>query len=1454
MFGTKLFKLPCLVVIVLAGGCNLFSDGDKGVKAKRVSNVHSIFAPHTPIRAPLPQTLSNEWELQIAQIDPTGLINRESNWFGDFHINWRKDDDPPTPIPGRLLVEIDPAELRESFGPGNASCDPAPFIREGLLPPGLKISKIDYLAQQTDQRVVLRVTLKSPLQPDDLRMRFSKLRSSTPKLEVGSIINAGTRNFVLTLGKRDLKLPWAKVCTPDFIYLKADSALRGEFNQSGILSMQRVFRSTEMPDPTRPGYFKVRKFHDLLAAAKNKFPKRTARAYPDIVVVDNLENWFVLELEPYANLDKVIKALSQFGGVRKVSADYPVLAATNDPEFQDQWALNNTGSFQSEPPVPPGFDINAETAWSAAATTQSVVIAVLDTGFKEDLDELQNRLWTNPDEIAANDLDDDCNGYIDDIHGISTYDPGRIDYSALPACSVSPGRPAEPIGSHGTEMAGLIAAEADNNIGIAGVVGTDPVKLMNITIGRLARYARLNSSAEVAEALMYALEKGADIANMAFATRGLPICLHDVIHASLDAGMILVGSAGADAERFTKAQGYSSFGVFPASMNGVISVGGSMRNGQWWPESNYGPGLDFVAPAFEIRTLSYDSTNPAQTVADIVTVSGTSASAAITSGAAAVILGRYPAVTAPYMRQWLRATARDILDPQGVGANLPGDDEWTGAGMLDLGTATVVLADPLDQPLNADILVERLTLGPPSHFSDHAPDAVAGSPDLGITVMGPTCQPGVLAQPVSCALGSWRLEYGIGDSPALWTPIAIPDPNPSTPVNENGITPIDVARTGSSYFRHTEVAPGSNYLNTDLFQNEQLYTIRLIAENKAGREFVSYDWFIPIRAKITNPSHNETINSRWGWTGLDGFVDIRPNASYVVSLADDAGVTLWSSSPFSPAGKYDALVAAGYQSQDYYQGLADNWGTSASAYISTLIVENTTLPDWRPEYPQSDPAAIAEGWVDLSLNVQTDPGATERDSVRLYLDTSHFPNKTNFPVPTTHSITAISPAALSISDLGGSVGRRIIAGYQRQIRCLDANGVHHWAADSYIAPVDGDVDNDGTSEILTSTTENFFPGMGNPGSGPPASINVLVHLWSGDSCADNGTQDGTLHNINWPVTYSFVSTDNDGWFHFSGTIGGMAIADITGDSAKEIIFYQRPNNYYGLPVADIRPGYLRVLNADGSELWNQQFYSNQTTLPFKVEDIDSDGKAEILLESQGLIVQGDNTFRSGWDAVQPFQGGEFVMRNSGNQDILLYRKSSFSEPNYEATLVSRAGAVRPNWPISFSSNVTPDPIDPHTLPANLHVLAGQVVPGANEEIIFCENKISAFAVDGQKVMPDIDLTGSCQGLTLANVDGDSALELVVLVHRLQQNVLSTQRRGAFVEAYDLDGTRLGDGDNRWPVVVSTARPSALNETTSIGDINGDGINEIVQQLQIRPYRGQMSLPNPRNMIEVLELN
>jgi hypothetical protein len=178
----------------------------------------------------------------------------------------------------------------------------------------------------------------------------------------------------------------------------------------------------------------------------------------------------------------------------------PDAARPNDPKFILQWGLEQ----------PNDIDHDAMTAWYMAASVpepREIVVAVLDTGMDTDHPDLKPRLWRNPGEIAGDGIDNDGNGYIDDING---WDFMEKDSSIF-----------DQIQSHATPVAGNIAAQANNGYSSVGMAGTLPVSIMALPalplIGPSSLTAMMELGKGVVEALHYAIDNGAHVINLSLA-------------------------------------------------------------------------------------------------------------------------------------------------------------------------------------------------------------------------------------------------------------------------------------------------------------------------------------------------------------------------------------------------------------------------------------------------------------------------------------------------------------------------------------------------------------------------------------------------------------------------------------------------------------------------------------------------------------------------------------------------------------------------------------------------------------------------------------------------------------------------------------------------------------------------------------------------------------------------
>ncbi|MDZ4701664.1 MAG: S8 family serine peptidase [Rhodothermales bacterium] len=281
--------------------------------------------------------------------------------------------------------------------------------------------------------------------------------------------------------------------------------------------------------------------------------------------------------------------------------------------------------------------MNLPAAWDVVKADQGdVLIAVIDARTDWRHADLQANIWTNPGEVAGNGLDDDDNGFIDDINGWN-FSSDSADPGSGPNLAVN--------GTHGTWVAGAATAITNNGVGIAGMAWNSAFMAIN-TANPTTDF--LVSSNDVLSGYLYAVENGADIINVSLG--GLGSCLffeQDFIDFAYDNNVLVVSSAGNEGVNSDDTP--SS----PASCRHVLSVGATFKSSDGIATfSNYGLDVDTYAPGTAI-----DVTNTGGTYSQ---AQGTSFSSPLAAGLAAMVKTQHPDWTVDQIREQVRATADDI--------------------------------------------------------------------------------------------------------------------------------------------------------------------------------------------------------------------------------------------------------------------------------------------------------------------------------------------------------------------------------------------------------------------------------------------------------------------------------------------------------------------------------------------------------------------------------------------------------------------------------------------------------------------------------------------------------------------------------------------------------------------------------------------------------------------------
>ncbi|MBI3649747.1 MAG: S8 family serine peptidase [Acidobacteria bacterium] len=357
-----------------------------------------------------------------------------------------------------------------------------------------------------------------------------------------------------------------------------------------------------------------------------------------------MDRTVVLQFDASEDLDAIIKHLRANEAVEFVEPNARIETGSlipNDPDFSAQWGLRNLGLSVGGYPATLAADIHATDAWELTTGSPNVLIAVTDTGCDITHPDLAPNIYTNPREIPNNNIDDDNNGYVDDVNGYNVADRNN-DISD--------------VSGHGTEMSGIIAARQNNDTGISGVSQSKiiPVKFFR-RIGPLPTDVEA-TVASAARALIYAIASGASIINASWSQTTLDDTesqtLKDAISATNEAGILMVCIAG------NLPYNLDVRPVYPASflLPNQIVVAASEFNDEIWHVpfdplhylAGYGiKTVDLAAPGTTIFTTRARgdcesctrSTDPSQWYANI---DGTSASAAYVTGVAALVKSQFP--------------------------------------------------------------------------------------------------------------------------------------------------------------------------------------------------------------------------------------------------------------------------------------------------------------------------------------------------------------------------------------------------------------------------------------------------------------------------------------------------------------------------------------------------------------------------------------------------------------------------------------------------------------------------------------------------------------------------------------------------------------------------------------------------------------------------------------------
>jgi subtilisin family serine protease len=1056
----------------------------------------------------------------------------------------------------------------------------------------------------------------------------------------------------------------------------------------------------------------------------------TAKGRGQAAPLEDLVNVYRLDLPKAADLEAAMADLRNDPHVEYVHPNYiaHLVFSPNDPYW------SSSGSWGQ--PRADLWDLKLMHTDQAWDTTRGngVVVAVVDTGLDLTHPDIAGNVWTNPGEIPDNGIDDDGNGFIDDVHGWSILNnSNQVD---------------DVIG-HGTHVAGTIAAQDNNGIGVVGVA--PDAQIMPVQVFDFS-----SDTFTLSQGLLYAVHNGADVINNSWeacsgdcSSVGV---IEDAVRTAHAAGVVVVFAAGNESQdmRNQSPQNMPETIVVTAttpgdtradfSNFGLVDVGapGSGDPNDPVPEPTFGI-LGLRAANCFVPFICDDDRD----VGDgYVRLAGTSMAAPHAAGLAALILGLHPTYSPEQVRQVMRRTAFD--------ANGNGFDTDIGYGRVDAAKISTE-PTPLEALIQAPLVVRTAQL------------AVAGQAD------GPQFQ-------------RYVLEFGQGTAPTKWTTIA----TSTTPVTSGTLGTWDASK----------LADGD-------------YTLRLSVYKIDGTRYEDLHLLALDRVLLTSPSANVTLAA--GDIAITGIANTGNFKSFNVRVVTfDAGTPVNANMTLTNGGRQP--VASGtlaiWHAQNiaagHYRIILDvtNTGNSVISRNVILIVDPLLHAGWPvslkaatsifggPPLP-SEPIALVD--LDGDGKAEVLAGYGENVTV-LRSDGTPLPGWPKTLPTSDGSVPTIKEMPIAGDVDGDGVKDVVVTTFDGTILVWGSNGVLKPGWPRTISSTNefgttpgslslslGDVDGNGVLDIVAAdasgTGLHVFKGNGNELQGWPASTwkSIKTPATVADLDKDGKNEvvfgvdgsPGQLVVLNskgklvhgWPQTImvSSFGNENTGSFPVVGDLdddGDLEIAAVACDgggdtSQSKVVIYQ--NN-----------GQLLTSWSTGAVQMG----------PLVLADLDGDGSLEVL--SSLMLIDGT--------------GGLFAWSRKGALMPGWPQSNPSTSPTFNAPIVvdldgdGRNEVITAHQAEFFSDELQMN----FGFPVQAYRFDGSLIPNLARP-----SYASWFGLDG--------------GPGVADIDGDGRLELVWTGQRSQG--LSPDFPFPQVFAWDL--TTPTSNAQPWPMYRADARHSGV---------------------------------------------